>query len=106
MNRVFILEPCMKFPVKGVQKFGDVVYLYQNHWQHPPALSPTLTSSVIDKLREHKFDPSYDYIVATGKIIPLFVMAAAVASSYGKFNALCWDAREESRNYIVVPMGV
>lgn len=106
MSRVFILEPCQQFPVDGAAEFGEVVYMYDKHFQHPPPLSPTLGPALLDKLVEYRFNPKVDYIVATGKMIQLFTLAAVVASKYGKFRALCFDARERARRYVEVPMGV
>lgn len=92
--RVFVLEPTDQ-PTHLAQRFGNLTYVFEEFEERSSIWdTEQLTKEILQQLREDSFDPMKDYVVVTGKNVPLAVYLAAVAAEYGAFQALLYDAKD------------
>lgn len=93
-KRVFLLEP-VKQRIDSAVAFGKLEYVFppdaarSSIWD-----SDKLTNEILDALEVADYDPSADYIIATGHLVPVVTLVAAVASRYGEFQALLFNAAD------------
>lgn len=96
--RVIFFEP-VKQNLHNAAEFGDVVYLTgATSSNDRPSLFDTglLTSMMLKQLQSINYDPDVDIIATTGSILAVCILIATVASFYGRFESLCFNAKNSA----------
>lgn len=98
-KRVFAIEQ-HKFSLAPVREFGDVVQVFTQHERLPAMFSPDYRVEMLRRVGEQEFDPTRDYVVATGSTAQWTIALGALLSKYKHLKVLLFNAT--TRRYIVV----
>lgn len=87
--------------VTKAAEHGTVTVLFPGH--RPSMWSPDFVAAALEQLERHQYDPAVDLLLMAGNIVPIVLLAAAVArecETGPKF--LFFDAARQ--DYVVVPL--
>lgn len=93
MARTFVVSLNDKYDLRGLKKFGDLIFLYTDkqaiHVNNPNALM----ADNIERLERFDFDPDKDFIVLVGTLASASFFMCAALIEYRKIKVLIYDAR-------------
>ncbi len=99
-----LLEPT-ELSVSKAERFGDLVYVFHTKKELPAVSSRNFAIKVLERLRELGFDPVEDYVVLTGKILPMTALVALLVAEHGGIKALYFNGHDTKRDYEEVLLG-
>lgn len=97
-SRVFLFEPTKaNIDLSTALTFGEIVYIFSPGERRCSVFNSTsYCKSVIDKLKQSKFDKDNDYLCAVGSIISVTTAIIAISQVYDNFNLLLFNSLESS----------
>ena len=78
MSRVFMIMP-HRDDVSRATRFGELTFIYDEHDRRPSIFEAAFIEEALARLDRHQFDPAEDYLLITGNMIPVVLIAAALA---------------------------
>ena len=91
MCKVFAIEST-NLDLGPTREYGDLVYIFEN--SRVSIWDREFSQSIVDELFVLGFDPTRDYLVMTGHIVPLVLAVAAAVTAWGTIKLLLWSASE------------
>jgi len=91
---VFEFSRNASIDVSALQRFGDIVYLFNKPDKPRPTLLDTerMEEAIIKALKEREFNPDTDFVCTSGAVMAVVQLVAAVVSEHGAIRFLIWDA--------------
>ena len=102
--RAFLLEDTAH-DVTGATSYGTIQTLFTSNVKRPSIWTDAYSDAILARLREVQFDPDKDFIIISGPLIGLTILAAAISYEYGSFRGLAFNAHDDVRNYEVITLG-
>ena len=90
MSRCILFEPT-KFDIKGIDAYGESVYLFDDIPRRP-LKDQLLECQIIDRLEGLGFDPESDFVVLSGAQLSVLILATTIVSYYGPVRMLAFDS--------------
>jgi len=91
-TRVFFLVDETRFDTTPAREFGEEHFIYPTTRDVPWSDTDILARQVLAALMEARYDPSSDFIAATGPAAPLAVYVATTLAAYGEIKLLMFNA--------------
>lgn len=103
--RVFAFERCEQ-DVSAAAKFGEVVYLFDADGSRPSIWSDEFGEQVVKTLMNWRFNPDEDFILCTGKMVPLMMLSLTALAEFEVINLLLYNSveREYVRRTYALPL--
>lgn len=94
-SKVFIVEEltAARYDLSATKRFGELTYVFAADERRAGIFDPKFEVDLINALKQNDFDPTVDYICATGSMTPVLLIVAAVACTYGQIRVLLFDSR-------------
>lgn len=99
-----LLEPT-ELSVRQAERFGTVKYLFYSHKDLPTVSSRLFAPTVLERLSELGFEADKDFVVLTGKMLPMTALIALMVAEYGSVRALYFNGHDTKRDYEEVRLG-
>lgn len=90
--------------VSGAEKHGDIVLLFPDNERRPSFWNSDFIELALAKLEQYEYDPGFDYLLMAGNVVPISLVAAAVAreSEVGP-QFLFFDAAQQGYVAVALP---
>jgi hypothetical protein len=95
MPRVFVLEPCRQ-NLEDAKRFGNVTYLFAEEGSRSSIWAEGFLVEIVKALTEQGYNPAEDYFLIAGGMAPNVTAVATIASAFGRFKTLLFDAKANS----------
>lgn len=91
MHRLFVIEHC-NFKLEPLKIYGSFEYVFESIGDRTSIWAEDFSEVVLDELQAKGFDPTQDFIVASGAIATLCISIAAIAGYYGCIKLLLYQS--------------
>ena len=95
-SKVFIIEEltAIRYDITPAEQYGEIFNIFPAQERRAGIFDTQFEQDVTAALKKHDFDPTLDYICATGSMTPVLLTVAAVACTYGQIKLLLFDSRK------------
>lgn len=100
--RVFMVEE-YKVDARNAERFGTLVYIFQPNEYRPSIWDEAFRDAAIARLDKMDYDPTVDYIIVAGAIVPLTLVLTELVATFGEIQVLFYSASE--REYTAKTVG-
>jgi hypothetical protein len=90
--QVILLEPIRILDQVSAEKYGRIVYLFEDGRPRASFWSDEFKMQLLARLEEVNYHPMVDYFMASGAIAPLSIALCTIVAEYGPTRLLIYHA--------------
>ena len=99
-----VQEPKADMDLTSCTKYGEMITLFLKNERRPSVFDTYEFGNVLlQRLRQHNYDPTVDYICVTGAMVALSTSLIAIACYYEEFMILLFSSN--SAQYVARKVG-